>query len=96
MSKKKPKPMPAMVLVDWLDAYTHDSGWKSGKTLRKAAPVLVRTVGYIVKDVPRSEDGSEAGYITVAASYVEHDDHFDGDCVIPLGMIVRRVELVTK
>lgn len=77
----KPKAVDPLrlVLVEWLDAYTHDSGWKSGKMLRKAAPVLVRTVGWVVKDDP--------DFITVAASHVPIDDHYDGDVVIPRGMI---------
>lgn len=91
MSKKKPpKSPPRLVLVEWWDAFTNDSGWKSGKSLRKQAPVLVRTVGYVVRDEPNGVNG-DAPFITVAGSYVEHDDHFDGDCTIPYGMIIGSV-----
>jgi len=84
MSKKPAEPMK-MVLVEWLDAYTHDSGWKSLKSLRKQEPVLVRTLGFLVKDAP--------DYITVAASHVPHDDHGDGDVIIPRGMVRSIVEV---
>ena len=87
MSKKPADPV-RMVVVDWLDAYTHDSGWKSGKTLRKAAPVMVHTMGFVVKDDPE--------FITVAASQVPIDDHWDGDTVIPRGMIKAIKDLVPK
>jgi hypothetical protein len=88
MSKPKTADPAKMVLVNWLDAYTHDSGWKSGKTLRKAAPVMVHTMGFVVKDDP--------DFITVAASHVPCDDHWDGDTVIPRGMIKSLVELGPK
>lgn len=86
MAKTKPVQSYPLVLVEWLDAYTQDSGWKSIKSLRKAAPVLVRTVGFLVKDAP--------DHVTVAASHVPVDEHCDGDCVIPKGMIKRQVLLV--
>lgn len=81
MSKKqKPVAEPMrMVLVEWLDAYTQDAGWKSVKKLRKQEPVLVRTIGWLVKDVP--------DHITVAGSHVPFDDDCDGDVVIVRGMI---------
>jgi hypothetical protein len=84
MSKKPADPMK-MVLVEWLDAYTHDSGWKSIKSVRKQGPVLVRSIGFLVKE---ADD-----HVTVAASHVPLDDHCDGDCVIPRGMIKSIVEL---
>lgn len=97
MSKKRSvPPVPRLVLIEWFDAFTNDSGWKSGKTLRKQEPVLVRTVGYVVRDEPSGADGKPA-FITVGASYVENDDHFDGDTTIPYGMIHGAVvELVPK
>jgi hypothetical protein len=84
MSKKKSEPLK-LVLVEWLDAYTQDSGWKSKKLLLKAAPVLVRTVGWLVNDQPE--------FVTVSGSHVPVDDHFDGDCTIPRGMIKTLTEL---
>jgi hypothetical protein len=84
MSKKTAEPMK-VVLVEWLDAYTHDSGWKSIKSVKKQGPVLVRTVGFLVKE---AED-----HVTVAASHVPHDDHCDGDVIVPRGMIKSIVEL---
>lgn len=87
MSKKLAEPMK-MVLVEWLDAYTHDSGWKSLKSLRKQEPVLVRTVGFLVKEA--------ADHITVAASHVPHDDHADGDVIVPRGMVTAIHELQVK
>lgn len=86
MAKKKLVPTPRLVLVEWWDAYTNDSGWKSGKSLRKQEPALVRTVGYVVRDEPGGAGGKPA-FITVAASFVDIDDHFDGDTTIPYGMI---------
>jgi hypothetical protein len=88
MAKSKSPPVLPLVLVEWWDAYTQDSGWKSGKTLRKQGPVLVRTIGYLLVDADT--------HVTVAASWVQLDDHFDGDCVIPKGMIARRVDLMEK
>ena len=88
MSKKaKPVEHMQMVLVDWLDAYTQDSGWKPLKKLRKQEPVLVRTLGWLVKDTPE--------FIIVAASHVPADDDCDGDCTIPRGMIRSIETLVT-
>lgn len=84
MSKKPAEPMK-LVLVEWLDAYTQDSGWKSKKVLLKAAPVLVRTAGWLVNDQPE--------FVTVSGSHVPTDDHFDGDCTIPRGMVKSIVEL---
>jgi hypothetical protein len=84
MSKKPAEPMK-MVLVEWDDAYTQDSGWKPKKLLLKAVPVLVRTVGWLVNDQPE--------FLTVSGSHVPCDDHFDGDCTIPRGMIKSIVEL---
>lgn len=89
MSKKKPVAEPMkMVLVEWLDAYTQDSGWKSRKKLKKQEPVLVRTVGWMVADEP--------GHITVAGSHVPFDDDCDGDVVIVRGMVKSVVELEPK
>lgn len=87
MSKKPAEPMK-MVLVEWLDAYTCDSGWKSLKSLRKQMPVLVLTVGWLVKDEP--------DHITVAGSHVPFDDDCDGDVVIVRGMVKSITELMVK
>lgn len=79
MSKKtKPEPM-RMVLVEWLDAASADSGWKTLKSIRKAGPALVRTIGWLVADEP--------GYITVVSSHIPGWDHVDGDVVIVRGMV---------
>lgn len=95
-TKKPALPTPRLVLVEWWDAYTNDSGWKSGKSLRKQVPVLVRSVGYVARDEPAGADGKPP-FITIGGSWVEHDDHFDGDTTIPYGMIQGSVvELAPK
>jgi hypothetical protein len=85
---KKPVPPTRVVLVEWLDAFTGDAGWKHLKKLRKQAPVLVRSVGYVVTDDP--------DYVTIAASHVPSDDDCDGDVTIPRGMIKSITDLVPK
>lgn len=78
MSREKLE-TPKLVYVEWLDAYTQAAGWKNIKKLRKQKPVLVRSVGYLVKDDP--------DFIIVAGTYVEEDGDCDGDVTIPRGMI---------
>jgi hypothetical protein len=75
-----------LVQITWLDAATDESGWKAISAVQSNRPVVVRSVGWVVKRTK--------GFITLAASVVE--DHCDGDVVIPIGMVKREDELVVK
>jgi hypothetical protein len=67
------------VLVEWLDAMSDDAGWKSWKKVAKQEPVLVHSLGYVVRDEP--------GFMTLAGSVVVIDGTLDGDVTIPRSMI---------
>lgn len=86
MSKKSSEiENPRLVYVEWLDAYTQKAGWKNVKKLRKQKPVLVKTVGFLVKDDP--------DFVIVAGTFVPTDGDCDGDVTITRGMIKRVVDL---
>lgn len=82
MPKKKE---PKLVFVEWLDAYSSESGWKSAKKMRGQKPVRVKSVGWLVADEP--------DYITVAGTFIPSDGDGDGDVTIVRGMIKRIVEI---
>lgn len=67
------------VMVEWLDAMSDDAGWKKWKKVAKQEPLLVHTLGYVVRDEP--------GFLTVAGSVVVIDGTLDGDVTIPRSMI---------
>jgi hypothetical protein len=75
-----------LVLVRWLDAYSHESGWKAIEKVRRRRAPLVKSVGYVVKRTPTE--------ITLAASIV--GDECDGDVIIPMGMVRDIKELSTR
>jgi hypothetical protein len=85
--KKPPEEEPKLVYVEWEDAYTQEAGWKSIKKLRKQKPVLVKSVGYLVKDDPN--------FIIVAGTYVPEDGDCDGDTTIPRGMIRKVINIAS-
>lgn len=76
------------VLVEWLDAMSDDAGWKSWKKVAKQEPVLVHSLGYVVRDEPE--------FMTVAGSVVVIDGTLDGDVTIPRSMIKTVHELGVK
>lgn len=73
-----------LVLIEWLDAYSAPSGWKSRDSLKAQKPIAVKSVGYMIEDNPQ--------FITLASSWVEDDD-MDGDITILRGMITEIREL---
>lgn len=75
-----------LVLIQWHDAVSDESGWKSTDAVRKQKPPLVKSVGWMIA---RSDS-----HVTLAASIVE--DHCDGDVTIPTGMIVSITDLVER
>ena len=75
-----------LVRVTWLDAYSHEAGWKDIAVVRKRRAPLVKSVGYVVKRT--------AAEITLAASIVGNE--CDGDVVIPMGMVKDIRELAPK
>jgi hypothetical protein len=78
------------VLVEWLDAMSDDAGWKSWKKVAKQEPVLVHSLGYVVRDEP--------GFMTLAGSVVVIDGTLDGDVTIPRSMIqaVRELKVASE
>lgn len=68
-----------LVLVVWLDAMSGDANWKSWKKAAKQEPLIVHSVGYVVREEP--------GFVTVAASLVICDGTLGGDVTIPRAMI---------
>lgn len=74
-----------LVLVEWLDACSDDAGWKTWKKIQKQAPVLVHSVGYVVRDEP--------DFLTIAGSLVLYDGTVDGDVTMPRPMIKSITEL---
>ncbi len=84
----KPTEPMRMVLVEWTDACSDDAGWKPLKKIKKQTPVIVMSMGFLVKDDP--------DYVTVIGSHVPFDDTTDGDVTIPRGMVRSITELVVK
>lgn len=84
MAKKFTMPT-RLVLVEWIDAMSEDAGWKSWKKVAKQEPLLVHSLGYVVRDEP--------GFLTIAASIVCFDGTLDGDVTIPRAMIQKIHEL---
>lgn len=74
-----------LILVEWLDAMSDDAGWKSWKKVAKQEPVLVHSVGYVVRDEPE--------FLTIAGSVVVIDGTLDGDVTIPRSMVKKIHEL---
>ena len=85
MAKKFEAPT-RIVLVEWLDACSDDAGWKTWKKIHRQEPMLVRSVGYIVRE--------EADFISLAASVVAFDGTVDGDVTVPRAMVRRVVDLM--
>ena len=75
-----------LVLVKWLDAISHESGWKAVDKVRTQKPPLVRSVGYLVADTKE--------HVTIVSSIVEGD--CDGDVTIPRGMIKSIEDLAVR
>jgi hypothetical protein len=73
------------VLVEWLDAMSDDAGWKTWKKVAQQEPVMVHSLGYVVRDEP--------GFLTVAGSVCIVDGMRDGDVTIPRSMIKKIHEL---
>lgn len=67
-----------LVLVDWVDAISADSGWKTIEKMKKAVPHPCRSVGWIVN---QTKD-----FVTLVSSLTDDGD-CDGDILIPRGMI---------
>jgi|GEM_PF-1885593 len=78
MAKKFAMPT-RMVMVEWLDAMSDDAGWKSWKKVHKQEPLIVHSLGYVVRDEP--------GFLTIVGSVVVFDGTLDGDVTIPRAMI---------
>lgn len=88
MSPKAPAPPGRMVMVEWLDAASSESGWKTLKSIRKEKPAHVVTIGWLVADEP--------DFITLVSSHIQGWDHVDGDVVIVRGMVKSIVDLEAK
>lgn len=68
-----------LVRVEWDDATSMKSGWKTIKKVRKQRPEKCVSVGYIARRTKR--------YITLVASTVAKQ--CDGDVTIPVGWITK-------
>lgn len=82
---KKFKMPTRFVLVEWLDAMSDDAGWKPWKKVAAQEPVMVHSLGYVVRDEPE--------FMTVAGSVCVVDGMLDGDVTIPRSMIKNVHEL---
>lgn len=76
-----------LVLIEWLDAYSAESGWKTEDVLVAQRPIKIKSVGYIAADDPM--------FITLASS-IAADGDMDGDITIPRGMVVEIRDLEIK
>lgn len=89
MTKKTKYTVPErIVLVEWIDAMTGDAGWKTLKEVKKQAPVIVHSIGYLVKDDP--------DFVTVVGSFIPDFGDSDGNVTVPRGMIKSITDLVPK
>ena len=72
-----------LVIVQWHDATSDESGWKKVAKVRAMKPLLVTSVGFIAKKTRKR--------LTLVASVVHGE--CDGDVVIPRGWIksIRRL-----
>lgn len=80
-----------LVLIEWLDAVTHDdNGWKVIEKVINQKPVLVRSVGWVVKDTKT--------HITLVSSIIrdEKEHIIDGDVTVPKGWIKKVIHLCPK
>ena len=84
--KVKTQTAMKVVLVEWTDACSDEAGWKSLKKIRKQAPMVVRSVGFLVTDHP--------DYVTIVGSHIPFDDTTDGDVTVPRGMVISIKELM--
>lgn len=72
-----------LLLIKWVDAASHHSGWEKLTAIAQQTPPVVYTVGWLLKRTKR--------HITVVASIV--GDEGSGDVTIPVGMILSEKEL---
>lgn len=77
-----------LLQVTWRDAVSNHSGWAKKTDVEKQQCPVVRSVGWELKRTKR--------HLTLVASVIENDDDVSGDVTIPLGMIIKEVELTTK
>jgi len=72
-----------LLLVQWHDAASFHVGWEKLDTIAKQTPVVVRSVGWLLKRTKQ--------HITLVASIVE--DEGGSDVTIPTGWIISEKEI---
>ena len=75
-----------LVLIEWDDAVSDQSGWKDLEKVRKQRPERCKSVGFLVAHTKT--------HMTLAASIV--NGHCDGDVTIPTGMVRKVTELCPR